>query len=44
MFKRILYINFTSCTRSQWEWAENAGFGDHTFRSTICFQSTFRAM
>jgi len=42
-YKVIQYINFSSCTCSQWDRAENAGLGHHTFRPTIFFQSTFWA-
>jgi len=31
------YINFSSCTRSQWAWAEDP------VRPTVFFQSTFWA-
>jgi len=41
--KIIHYIHFSSCTHSQWAWAENAGLGHHIFRPTIFFQSTFWA-
>jgi len=37
------YINFSSCTRSQWTWAEYTDLDQHTFRPTIFFQSTFWA-
>jgi len=43
MYKVIQYINFSSCTRSEWAWAENPGLGQHTFRPTIFYQSTFWA-
>jgi len=44
MHKVIQYINFSSCSRSEWTWAKNAGLGHHTFPPTIFFQSTFWAM
>jgi len=37
------YINFSSYTRSQWAWAEDADLDHHIFRPTIFFQSTFWA-
>jgi len=41
--KVMQYINFSSCTRSQWAWVENADLDHHTFRPTAFFQSTFWA-
>ena len=39
----MYYTNFSSCTRSQWAWAENGDLDQHTFRPTIFFQSKFGA-
>jgi len=43
-YKVTQYINFSFCTHSQQAWAESAGLGQHTFRPTFFFQSTFWAM
>jgi len=39
--KLTQYTSFSSCTRSQQASAENAGLGQHTFRPTIFYRSTF---
>jgi len=38
-----IYTYFSSCTHSQWTWAEDAQLDHHTFRPTVFFQSTFWA-
>jgi len=40
-YKVIQNNNFSSCAGSQLASAENAGLGQHTFRPTIFYQSTF---
>jgi len=40
---KLCNISFSSCTRSQWAWAENADLGQHTFWPTNFCKSTFWA-
>jgi len=42
-YKVIQCIHFSTCTRSQSAWVENADLDQHTLRPTTFFQSTFWA-
>jgi len=40
-YKVMQYIHFSSCSRSQYAWGENAGLGQHTFLANTFLLVTF---